>query len=90
MSGEVGPLERLGVVALPDVRVALGINLEIEAALLVQYIGEPRIIAPVRLDHDSVVRFLGSQKVIDGVTLATRIPVRPQLRALSANGRPEQ
>jgi hypothetical protein len=90
MSGEICTFESLGVVALPDVRIALGINFEIEAALLIEYAGEPRIVAPIRLNNDSVVRFLGSQEVIDGVALAARIPVCSELRALRPDGRAEQ
>ena len=41
--------ESLCVLTLPDVRVALWIELEIEPALLLENSRKPRIVAPVRL-----------------------------------------
>jgi hypothetical protein len=52
LSGKVRTLESLRVLTLPDVRVALWIELEIEPALLLENSRKPRIVAPVRLHND--------------------------------------
>jgi len=71
--GKVGALESLSVVALPDVGIALRINLEIKPPLLIENIRKPRF------DDDGIIGLLGSQKVIDRVALAPWIPIRPEL-----------
>ena len=58
MSGEVGPLEGLSVVAFPDVSVALRVDFQIEPAFLIEDVREPGIVAPVRLNDDSIVGLL--------------------------------
>ena len=88
--GEIGALECLGVIALPDVVVALRIERQVEPAFVVEHGGKPRIVAPVRVDHDRAGRLPGAQEVVDGVGFPARIPRRPQFRALGADGRAQQ
>ena len=56
MAREVGALERLRVVALPDVGVALRIDFKIEPTFLVEDGREPWVVAPVRLNDNGIVR----------------------------------
>jgi hypothetical protein len=71
--GEIRALECLGVIAFPNVRVALWIDFQIEPALLIENIRKPRIVTPIGFDDDGIVGLLGSQKVIDCVALTARI-----------------
>jgi hypothetical protein len=77
--GEVRALKCLGVISLPDVGIALGINLKIKPPLFIENIRKPRIVPPSSFHHDGIIGLLGSQEVIDGVALAAGIPVRPEL-----------
>jgi hypothetical protein len=52
--GEVGALESRGVVAFPNMPIPLGVDLQVEPALLVEDVREPWIVAPVRLHDGSV------------------------------------
>jgi hypothetical protein len=79
-----------GVVAFPDVRIALGIDFEIKPTLLIEDVWEPRVIAPVGLNHDGIVWLLSSEEIVNGVAFAARIPVRPELRSLGTDGRAKQ
>jgi hypothetical protein len=63
---------------LRDVRVALRIQLEISTALFVERVGEPRIVAPVRLNDNRVITLLGAQEVVNGD--AARIRFREFMR----------
>jgi hypothetical protein len=84
--GIVRAPERPGVFPLPDVRVLLRVSLLIELALLIENVGEPWIVAPVRLNNNRVSRLFYSQKLINGVALPARVPVCPELRSSDANG----
>src|SRR5215472_3769065 len=81
MASKVSALESPRVLALPDVRVALWIELEIEPALLIENGRKPRIVAPVRFHDHRIVWLLLAQELIDGVLLPAWVPVGPQLRA---------
>ena len=74
MTSKICSFKSLGVVTLPDVFVPFGIKLQIEPTLLIENIGEPRVITPVRFYDYRVVRLLAAQKVVNGVALATRVP----------------
>src|SRR6516225_10718441 len=78
MASKVSALESLRVLALPDMRVALWIKLEIEPTLLLQNGRKPRIVAPVRFHNHCIVWLLLPQKLIDGVLLPAWVPVGPQ------------
>src|SRR5215472_9091779 len=82
MASKVSALESLRVLALPDVRVALWIELEIEPALLLQNGWKPRVVAPVRFHDHRIVWLLLPQKFVDGVLLPAWVPVGPQFRSL--------
>src|SRR5215469_10823122 len=82
MASKVSALESLRVLTLPDVRVALWIELEIEPALLLQNGWKPRVVAPVRFHHHRIVWLLLPQKFVDGVLLPAWVPVGPQFRSL--------
>src|SRR6516164_3552387 len=87
MASKVSTLKSLRVLTLPDVRVALWIELEIEPALLLEHGRKPRIVAPVRFHDHCIVWLLLAQKFIDGVLLPAGVPVGPQFRSfLSGRG----
>src|SRR6516162_9780758 len=65
MASKVSALESLRVLTLPDVCVALWIELEIEPALLLENGGKPRIVAPVRFHDHRIVWLLLAQEFID-------------------------
>src|SRR6516165_3536588 len=77
MASKVSALESLRVLTLPDVRVALWIELEIEPALLLENGRKPWIVAPVRFHDHRIVWLLLAQEFIDGVLLPPRVPVGP-------------
>jgi hypothetical protein len=54
--GIVRTLERPGVFSFPDVGVLLRVSLLIELALFIENVGEPWIVAPVRLNNNCVFR----------------------------------
>src|SRR6516165_12054929 len=81
MASKVSALESLRVLTLPDVRVALWMELEIEPALLFEDGRKPRIVAPVRFHDHRIVWLLLAQKFIDGVLLPAWVPVGPQFRS---------
>src|SRR5262249_7620774 len=72
--------ESLRVFTLPDVWVALWIELEIEPALLLENGWKPRIVAPVRFPNHGIVWLLLPQKFINGVFLPAGVPVGPKFR----------
>src|SRR5215471_13880745 len=77
MASKVSAFESLRVLTLPDVRVALWIELEIEPALLLKNGRKPRIVAPVRFHDHCIVWLLLAQKFINGVLLPAGVPVGP-------------
>ena len=77
MASKVSALESLRVLTLPDVRVALWIELEIEPALLLENGRKPRIVAPVRFYDRRIVWLFLAQEFIDGVLLPAGVPVGP-------------
>src|ERR1700747_325939 len=81
MASKVSAFESFRVLTLPDVRVALWIELEIEPALLFKHGRKPRIVAPVRFHNHCIVWLLLAQKFIDGVLLPAWVPVGPQFRS---------
>src|SRR5215468_3332480 len=58
MASKVSAFESLRVLTLPDVRVALWIELQIEPALLFEDGRKPRIVAPVRFHNHCIVWLL--------------------------------
>jgi len=70
--------------------IALGIEREVEPALVVEHLGKPFVVAPVRLHHDGALGPLGAEELVDRVGLARRVPARPQFAAVGADGRPQQ
>jgi hypothetical protein len=86
LASKVSALESLRVLALPDVRVALWIELEIEPTLLLENGWKPRIVASVRFYDHCIVWLLLAQKFIDGVLLPAWVPVGPQFRSFLSDG----
>jgi hypothetical protein len=85
--GKVGALKSLSVLALPNVSLALWINLKIEPPLFIENIREPGIVPPVGLHDDGVVWLFGPEELVDCVALTSRIPIRAELRSLHPYGR---
>src|SRR5215472_19054962 len=90
MASKVSALESLRVLTLPDVRVALWIELEIEPTLLLENGRKPWIVAPVRFHDHRIVWLLVPQKFIDGVLLPAGVPVGPQFRSFLSDRRAQQ
>src|SRR5215469_18424602 len=90
MASKVSALERLRVLTLPDVWVALWIELEIEPALLFEDGRKPRIVAPVRFHDHRIVWLFLAQELINRVLLPAWVPVGPQFRSLLADSGAQQ
>ena len=76
MAREVRALKGFGVVAFPNVSVALRVDFKIEPALLIEHGRKPWIVAPIRLNDDSIVRLLSSQEDTKWSRLYERLPSR--------------
>jgi hypothetical protein len=72
--GEVGTFEGARKLPLPDVVIALWIELQVELTLFLQFGREPGIVAPVRLDDDRIVGFALAQKFIAQGQISPRVP----------------
>src|SRR5262245_43091810 len=81
MASKVSAFESLRVLTLPDVRVALWIELEIEPTLLLENGWKPRVVAPVGFYDHCIVWLLLAQKFVNGVLLPAWVPVGPQFRS---------
>src|SRR6516165_5727175 len=81
MASKVSAFESLRVLTLPDVRVALWIELQIEPALILKNGRKPWIVAPVRFHDHRIGWLLLAQEFIDSVLLPAWVPVGPQFRS---------
>ena len=69
--------------------IAVGIQFQIGQPLLLQHLRKPRIVPPVHLHDRRVLRTTHPEKIVHRIALAPRIPARPDLAALGANGGPQ-
>ena len=62
---EIGALEGPHVIALPDMAVTIGIEREIQPALVFQHGRKPGIVAPVGVDDGGARGVFDAEEVID-------------------------
>src|SRR5690606_8460164 len=91
LPGEVGALGYRDVAALPNMVVLVRLHSQAVLALLLKLRREPRVVPPVRLDHNCARwRFLAPEQHVYRVRLAAGVPAEPQLRPRRADRGPQQ
>ena len=84
---EVGPISGK---KLTDAAAEAGFAASTKPTLLIEDGGKPWVVAPVCFDDDRILRLLHPHEIVDGVALAARVPVCPQLRSFSADRRTQR
>src|SRR5215469_12381769 len=74
-----------GVGAFPNVVVAFWVDFQIVLAFGFKNIREPRIVAPISLNDDCIIRLVLTQKLINRILFKTRVPTKPNFRFFLAD-----